>query len=467
MRAEALYARLPVVAQNAAATLYSWHLRRRRFNNEFQRLLADYRARELMPPEHIHAFRDDRIQRFVAHAVATVPYYGALFRRLGLTATDIRSLADLQQLPVLGKTEVQDATTQLTSTAAVGPRLVCHTSGSTGAGLRFPATWQAQREQYAAWWRYRLAHGLTPTTPCLYLGGRTVVPLRQQRPPFWRYDRAGGQVLFSAYHLNLRTAPAYLAEMRRVGAPWLHGYPSMVALLAKYALQHSRRLPLRWVTLAAENVLSWQKEVIGDAFGVQPTNHYGMAEAVANISECPLGRLHVDEDFAAVEFQPIGDQQYRILGTNLSNPAFPLLRYDTGDIATVTNATCSCGRPGRVVDRLDGRQEDYVLTHSGSRLGRLDHIFKDLVNIREAQIRQAERGHMTLVVVRGPAYSAADEQRLRAETLARVGTQLDFDIEYTQALPRTASGKLRFVVSTVAPPPRDPTPPSRACRASI
>ena len=43
-------------------------LRRRRFNNEFQRLLADYRARELMSPDRIHAFRDNRIQGFVAHA---------------------------------------------------------------------------------------------------------------------------------------------------------------------------------------------------------------------------------------------------------------------------------------------------------------------------------------------------------------------------------------------------------------
>ena len=274
-------------------------------------------------------------------------------------------------------------------------------------------------------------------------------------------------MLFSAYHLNLHTAPAYLAEMRRRGAPWLHGYPSMVALLAKYALQRGERLRLRWVTLAAENVLSWQKEVIGDAFGVQAIDHYGMAEAVANISECPFGRLHLDEDFAAVELQPIGDQQYRILGSNLSNPAFPLLRYDTGDLATVTNATCSCGRPGRVVDRLDGRQEDYVLTRTGTRLGRLDHIFKDLANIREAQIRQTERGHMTLVVVRGLAYGTADEQRLRAETLARVGTQLDFDIEYAQTLPRAASGKLRFVVSTVGPPACDSTPSSHAGRTAI
>lgn len=109
----------------------------------------------------------------------------------------------------------------------------------------------------------------------------------------------------------------------------------------------------------------------------------------ANISQCLEGFLHVDEDFAAVEFLPAGGDQYRIVGTNLSNLAFPLIRYDTGDLATLTDAICECGRPGRIVEHLDGRQEDYVVTRSGAQLGRIDHIFKDMINIREAQIRQS------------------------------------------------------------------------------
>jgi phenylacetate-CoA ligase len=256
-------------------------------------------------------------------------------------------------------------------------------------------------------------------------------------------------VLFSAYHLSDATARSYLSKMRESGAEWIHGYPSVIALVARYALELGHRPKLRWVTLGAENVLESQRSVIREAFGADPIEHYGLAEGVANASECPRGRLHVDEDFAAVEFLPLGDDRYRIVGTNFTNPATPLIRYDTGDIATVRDETCACGRPGRVVHRIDGRKEDYVVTRSGARLGRLDHIFKDLTSIREAQIRQSEPGTMTLVVVRGPGYSAGDERRLRAETLQRVGDEVVFEVEYAEALPRTRRGKLRFVVSTV------------------
>lgn len=449
MSAETLYGRLPVFAQNAAASWHGWRLRRRRFAGEFRAVLADYVGREHWSRERVAAFRNERLRVFVA-AAAKIPYYRDMFARHGLAPENVRTLADLESLPVLDRPTVRRVAGELAAAAAPGPRLACRTSGSTGAGLEFPATRRAEQEQYAVWWRYRLALGIGLGTPCLYLGGRQVVPARQRRPPFWRYNRAGRQILFSAYHLSAATAPAYLAEMRRVGAAWLHGYPSMLALLASYALEHRLRLRLKWVTLAAENALASQRDVIRAAFGVAPAEHYGLAEAVASCSECPRGRLHVDEDFAAVEFQPLGGDSFRVVGTNLSNPAFPLLRYDTGDVATVTGATCGCGRPGRVVDALDGRREDYVLTRTGTRLGRLDHIFKDMTRIREAQIRQAAPGRMTLAVVRGHGYGLDDERRLRRATLQRVGREMAFDVAYVDTLPRTANGKLRFVASTLA-----------------
>ena len=447
MDIEAVYVKLPIALQNWVVTLEGARLRWRRYNAEFRIMLAQYQQRERWTCEQVAAWRDRCVQQFVEHAVATVPYYRQLFRRLGMDAAQVRSLEDLKHLPVLTKREVQTDPSRFVSEASSRTLVPCHTSGSTGAGLRFSSTWQAQREQYAVWWRYFSWHGLRLVTPCLYLGGRSVVPVHQQHPPFWRYNRSGRQILFSAYHLNLRNASAYLEEMRRSSFNWLHGYPSQVALLANFALQLGERLTLCWVTLSGENILSHQAEAIRNAFGVNPHDHYGMAEAAANISQCPEGGLHVDEDFSAVEFLSVGDDQYRIVGTNFTNPVFPLLRYDTGDLAMLTGADCGCGRPGRVVDSIDGRQEDYIVTRTGVRLGRLDHIFKDLVNVREAQIRQSYPGRMTLCVVRGPHYGQGDEQRLRNETAKRVGDQVEFEIEYVEALPRTSRGKLRFVVS--------------------
>ncbi len=447
---ERLYHKLPVALQDLAVTLQGWRIARTRFEARFHAFLKEYQERSFWDHERMIAWRDERLRQMVAHAAATVPHYRNWFARTGLRPQDIRGLDDLAQLPVLTKQKVREATEQFCSEAFPHDKLLtCHTSGSTGAGLRFPATADFQRQQWAVWWRYRQWHGLTFNAPCLYLGGRSVVPVDARRPPFWRTNRATRQVFFSGYHLGPDTAEIYLRKMQRTGIPWLHGYPSMISLIAQYALETGVKLNLRWITTGAENLLSQQRQTIERAFGVSPIEHYGMAEGVANISLCPQGKLHVDEDFAAVEFLPHESGDFRVVGSSLTNPAFPLLRYDTGDLVRLTNATCDCGRPGRIVQQIDGRNEDFVVTKSGTRLGRLDHIFKDCTNVREAQIRQDQPGQMDVCVVPSPQYTQQDEHLLVEEIRKRVGTQVDFHIHYVEQIPRTARGKLRLVISSI------------------
>jgi phenylacetate-CoA ligase len=176
-----------------------------------------------------------------------------------------------------------------------------------------------------------------------------------------------------------------------------------------------------------------------------------MAEAVANISECDQGRLHIDEDFAAVELVEREQGGYSVVGTNFTNPLTPLLRYEVEDVVTLLpEPSCACGRPGRVVERIDGRLEDYVVLKDGTRVGRMDHVFKDMVNVREAQIRQSRPGAITIYVVRMPAFTESDEQAIFRETAKRLGDGAEVRMEYVDQLERSPIGKLRFVVSEIS-----------------
>jgi phenylacetate-CoA ligase len=454
--AEALYQKLPIPLQNAVCSLVGWRLERTRFNAEFRRQVAAAEERARWPEDRLLEYRDRQLRAFVDHCARTVPYYRELFRREGIDPAGIRTLDDLKQLPVLTKAEVQQNYAKLLS-EAVSPRqrIAAHTSGTTGGGLRFATTLDAVRRQWAVWWRYRRWHGIDRRDWCGCFGGRSVVPVSQTKAPFWRINRPGRQILFSGYHTSRENLPHYLAELRRARPPWLHGYPSLLALLAAALLEEGGDLgyPVKAVTIGAENLLPQQSQIIERAFGARPLQHYGMAEAVANISQCEQGRLHVDEDFAAVEFltdpTPAADENgpCRVVGTNFTNPATPLLRYDVQDLATMSREGCDCGRPGRVIDDVDGRCEDYVVLPNGVRVGRMDHIFKDLVHIREAQVYQRQPGCITLRVVRGDDYTEADQQRLLLETQRRIGTQIDVQISYVDRLERSATGKLRLVVS--------------------
>jgi phenylacetate-CoA ligase len=445
---ESLYLRLPAALQHAACSAVGWRTERTRYGPPFERLLDEARARSGWSDERLQEFRDARLRRLVVHAAETVPYYARLFAAADLDPHEIRTLAHLEALPILTKAEAQDAGSELQSRAVpAGQRVPVHTSGTTGAGLHFTVTLRTQQEQWATWWRYREWHGLRRGVWCGLFAGRSVVPVETGRRPFWRLNVPGRQVVFSGYHMSPRNLPVYVEELRRRRLPWLHGYPSLLALLAGFLLERGANLGYRprWVTTGAENLLPQQAAVIERAFGVRPRQHYGLTEAVANASECERGLLHVDEDFAAVELVDGADGTARVVGTSLTNPATPLLRYDTGDLAVAS--ACGCGRPGRVLARVDGRLEDYVVLADGTRLGRLDHVFKDMVNIREAQIRQRRPGELRVLVVRGGRYGGDDDERLSRELRKRVGQSAEIAIEHVERLERSPAGKLRFVVS--------------------
>lgn len=450
---EKVYLKLPSGLQTIAFSMEGARIEARRYGREFRRAEGAASASANLSGGELARLHRARLRELLDHATSS-PFWARRFADAGVDPQGPDPIEELFKLPVLTKADVQanlgDFRTQVGR--ARSGLLVAHTSGTTGSGLVFPETRAADAFTWATWWRYRGWHGIQRGRWCGYFGGRTVVPSSQSTPPYWRTNYPGRQVQFSAYHLSEDTAAAYLSEIRRRGLTWLHGYPSFLGLLANFALDSGAPAPVsvEIVTTGAENLLSHQRDSIERAFGSRVTQHYGQRESVANFSECPKGRLHVDEDFSIVEFLPSsGGEDSRIVGTNLRNSAFPLLRYDTGDRAIVTGSECDCGRVGRVVDAVDGRQEDYLILSDGSRVGRLDHLLKDMTSIREAQFRQSVPGEAELLVVPGPDYADLEEHRLGQEVLQRLGGRLRVSVRLVDRVPRTQSGKLRFVVSSL------------------
>lgn len=454
MDTETIYQRLPLWLQNAACSLEGWRLQGRRYNSDYGAAWRMVNESAGLGPQGLENLRRNRLRAHLRSAEHS-PFWKGRFRQYAVVTGSDNPWTELQKLPVVNKTEIQSEADRIRNSIFHAKELVaCHTSGTTGGGLRFWESRAAERERWAVWWRYRKWHGIDRETWCGYFGGRSVVPLSQRKPPFWRINHPGRQIMFSGYHLGPDTAGDYIRAIEQFRPPWLHGYPSLLTLIATYILERGRPLNQapRIVTTGAENLLSQQRRVIERAFGCPVRQHYGLSEAVANFSECEHGVLHVDEDFADVEFiqSEVDDDTYRIVGTNWSNAAFPLLRYDTGDLARLSENTCSCQRAGRVVSSIDGRQEDYVVMPDGTKIGRLDHIFKDMVRIREAQIYQPSKDTLIFRVVRNEGFGELDERELLGEARKRLRDVIQLKIEYVDALIRSQTGKLRFVVSDIA-----------------
>src|SRR5207245_8807816 len=136
-----------------------------------------------------------------------------------------------------------------------------------------------------------------------------------------------------------------------------------------------------------------------------------------------------------------------IVATGFTNLAMPLLRYRTGDYARIVqDAACSCGRAFPVVEEILGRRDDFVVTASGALAGRLDHVFKGLSDIVEAQIIQESDGKIRVLVVPGERFSVKMRQMIVENIRQRVG-ELPVAVEEVRQIPRGLNGKFRAVVS--------------------
>ena len=439
---ERIYDSSPVLIQNILCSLKGFLICRKRFNGNFKKQLSLFNKYAYQPETELRKFFQE---------IQTVPYYQRLFNDYGFNVTATDPYKELLKLPILTKIDIKTHLNDIVNSNFRGEAYLSHTSGTTGSGLVFPCSREMENKQWAVWWRYRSWHGIGLNTWCGWFGGRTIISPKNTKTPFWRINYPGRHVMFSAYHLNKDTVELYHQKLKRSRLTWLHGYPSQISLLSSLIVDQ-RLVPLDQVThitFGAENLLEGQKQIISKVFpNAKLAQHYGLAEGVANLSQDVHGVWKVDEDFAYVEFIPVTEDDptiCRIVGTGFSNYAFPLIRYDTGDIAEIERL------PNGTVNVLsiDGRKEDYISLPNGIKLGRLDHIFKDLINIQEAQIYQKSISEIEFRIVKGQFYGITDEQLLWSEIRSRITGSIKVTISYVDKISRTKSGKLRLVISDV------------------
>src|SRR6478736_4065556 len=106
--------------------------------------------------------------------------------------------------------------------------------------------------------------------------------------------------------------------------------------------------------------------------GLKAMNVYGLSEIVGPgvAAECPEARdgLHVMEDHFLVEVvdpvtgapRPDGVDG-ELVFTTLTKEAMPLLRYRTGDIASLNREPCACGRTFARMSPIRGRRDDMLI----------------------------------------------------------------------------------------------------------
>jgi phenylacetate-CoA ligase len=403
------------------------------------------------PPDLVRARQLAMLKATLRHAWDTVPYYRATWQAAGVHPADVKTLGDLSHFPVVTKTDVRTRGDTLVSTAYDRSKLrVKKTSGSTGVPLSVRIDEPAVQWKYACtlradqWSGYRLGQRVAkvwgnPEYRHFGLKGRVMNHV---------VDRA---VYLDTIHLTGERIREFTDRLRRHRPGLIFGHAHSLYLVAcELKKAGVRDVRPGGVISTAMPLHDWQRAVIDEVFGVPATNRYGCEEVSLIASECERhDGLHVAAESVYTEVEPSG----HLLVTDLSNYAMPLIRYRVGDVVTVSDDPCPCGRGLPLLGKVMGRDADYVVTPAGSLISgiSLTENFAVLVGgVAQMQLVQEEVTFLRVRMVPDDTFTAASRGQIAKLVADTFGPKMRHEVELVDAIPQDPSGKYRFCVSKVA-----------------
>jgi phenylacetate-CoA ligase len=448
------YRHSPIWAQESLISAKSSLRTVMREGRTFEALAMQIFQSQWWSEQQLREFQSQTLRNILGAAALNVPYYRERYRPLGLDFEDAAFPDVIAELPLIAKGDVRAAARLMISERKRGPLLEGSTSGTTGAPLRLYQDLLAINRENAFVWRQLAWAGLRQGDRRAWMRGDMIVPAMQRRPPYWRMNRAENMLMLSSYHLSESAAADYCEALAGFNPVVIQAYPSSIGFLAGWmssAGVRYRARSLRGIVTSSETLSDDQRREIEDAFGCKVFDWYGQFERVAAIGTCEHARYHLLSDYSYVEMLPAGDGLFELVGTGFNNMSMPLIRYRCADyvVPAPANERCACGRAFPLIEHIIGRADDSIKLPDGRSIGRLDHIFKGVDGILEAQIRQDVSNAVTLLVVPSPTFDSRIRDTLESNTRERLGEEINFEIRLVDAIPRTKNGKFKGVVCNV------------------
>lgn len=325
---------------------------------------------ETMSREEMRKLQLERLQKTVQRAYQNVPFHKQNFDKTGVRPEDIQSLEDLQRLPFMKKTDLRE--NYPFNLFAVNMKDVVRIHGSSGTKGK-PTVVGYTKHDIANWseivaraiacaggmpgdiFHNAYGYGLFTGGLGLHYGieylGAVAIPVSGGNTPrqitLIQDFQPRGISATPSYVLNI------VEEMERMGLD-------------------PRQTSLEYGIFGAEPWSEEMRKQLEDKLGIKAVDIYGLSEVMGpGVSiECHEAQdgLHIAEDHFLAEIidpqtgevLPYGEEG-ELVFTSLTKEAFPVIRYRTGDIASLNPEKCKCGRTTLRMSRIKGRVDDMLI----------------------------------------------------------------------------------------------------------
>lgn len=422
---------------------------------------------EMATVRQVQAIQEAALERLMLHSARTVPFYCSQVRpRNGLRLVDF---------PVLTKQDIRDNFTSLMTTpmrsayARKGANrryswLAVQTGGSTGVpttvihGAEFRDRGRAGRlyAQYLCGFPFGIHH--------FRLWGSMRDINNTQESLLQRVQGyLSGEVVLNAFRMDDQRMQSYVQKVNASQIRHMMAYVDAAFALARFVKHRGIHLrELEAIMACAGTLTPDVREMIHSVWGARVHNLYGSRDCGAMACECSNGGFHIFSNRVIIEVVdergnalPAG-KTGRILVTLLHNWEFPMIRYEIGDVGSISAETCVCGRPFPLLGQLEGRSVEFLQDVQGGYVSPvyIRHLIGVVHNpglIRKFQLVQRTSTDFQLRIVpdgfvESPQFLSL-VANLNRDLKAVLGQEANIEIVQQSDLDPSPSGKFLYTLN--------------------
>ncbi len=338
---------------------------------------------ECMAREDLEQLQIERLQATLNRVYQNVSFYKNSFDQNKINIENIKSIKDLTRLPFTTRDDLRLSYPYDMFAVPLRDIVRIHsTSGTTGKAIVVGYT-----SNDISIWTSLIARVLTAVeiTEHDFVQIAFNYSLASAGLGFhYGAEKIGASVIPSSSE-NIQRQITVMKDYKTTALISTPGYALHIGKVLEEMNIHPEELNLKTGLFGAEPWSEKLRSQIEKSLHIKAYDNYGLTELIGpGISfECPYRKgLHINEDhFIAEVIDPKTlkrldfGQEGELVFTTITKQGFPLIRYRTGDISSLLEGKCECGRTLVRMNRLAGRTDDMIII--------------DGINIFPSQIEEA------------------------------------------------------------------------------
>jgi phenylacetate-CoA ligase len=288
--------------------------------------------------------QEKKLMQMIGLAYENVPYYHNLFKGLGIRPGDIRTVEDLEKLPILTKDIIKNNWEDFKPANLSSMKYYNRaTGGSTGTPMQYRLSKHDRFLGGALLYRGWGYGGYGLGDKMVSLAGSsldigTKSNLATKVHEIVRYLKK-----LSSFDMGEIEMRHYAEVLNTFHPKFIRGYASSIYFFAQWLDENDISvLSPDAVFTTAEVLLPNYRDVIEKQFNCKVFDQYGSYDGGGQALECNIHKgLHITAEKCILEIvdeagNPLSPgQSGRIIVTDLYNYAMPFIRYEVGDIGTI------------------------------------------------------------------------------------------------------------------------------------